>query len=212
MVSFFSIHYKHIQGRAQRPPSLRYAADVSCFRDDIPIQSLNQASGGWVNVFLDLSFDCDGVVTGWQFYGTRAGIFFAGIWRLEGQNIRLIDKSRIVAVTAGITVCEYRVYITTESCFRNSLDSAFLFCEYDWHYNIMFSEDFSPIFFCFTNISVIHSSKSNEWSALYIRIMEKILNCWIDRIHVGCSVYQRSPTNTCNKNHPIKLESYPSML
>ena len=82
-----------------------YAADVSCFRHDIPIQSLNQASGGWVNVFLDLPFDCNGVVTGWQFYATRTGTFFAGIWRLEGQNIRLIDKNRIVANATGTAVC-----------------------------------------------------------------------------------------------------------
>jgi len=67
------------------------------------VQPLKWPSGAWVNVFADLTFDCAGEVSRWEYYAKAAGTFFAGIWRPEGKKkFRYIGSNIITADSVGV--------------------------------------------------------------------------------------------------------------
>ena len=85
------------------PPPLNFA-EAACFVDDLPIQELNTPSGGWLNVFMDLTFECTTTVIGWEFHATKAGTFYAGIWRLadgDESQMTLIATNKVTAEEEG---------------------------------------------------------------------------------------------------------------
>ena len=77
--------------------------DDSCFKNPTPLTNLNTPSGGWINVFLDLQFDCAVCVKGWKFYASRVGGFFATVWRPSNDEykLELIGKNLITAESIG---------------------------------------------------------------------------------------------------------------
>ena len=67
-----------------------------------PIQDLNQRSGAWVNIFLDLPFGCDGLVESYEFQAQGAGTFYPSAWRnVGGDSYELIGFNTVRVNSAG---------------------------------------------------------------------------------------------------------------
>ena len=65
-----------------------------------PLQRMNKIGGGNANVFADLAFSTAGKLVRWEFWPQRPGLFYAGVWRPQGNQFLFIGANA-VTVTSG---------------------------------------------------------------------------------------------------------------
>ena len=73
-----------------------------CLPFEIAIELLVESPGLYMNIFVDMNFQCEVVVHGWHYYQKSLGSFFAAIWRpVNGTHVKLVGKNIVRTHTLG---------------------------------------------------------------------------------------------------------------
>ena len=82
---------------------------VTCRSGITGNQHLTGIAGYRLNIFVANSMECDGKVTGWEFYALAAGQIYLGLWNYNpaGHTFTLTGKNLVTVGTSDMVKVRY---------------------------------------------------------------------------------------------------------